>query len=342
MGCEVVENPKKTLKYFGNILRYTSTLLNQYHRNERVHVFIFRYLNDSKHLRVSLKYLIRDLLTILVCKTFNTKIIWLLHNINEETKSHYPMISKLRRMVVSSASERVLVTDPHLMEYALDYGINEEKLDWICFGTPERFAPDKSNIELRDRIEAFKEKFYKKGVKNVVVGLCVSEPAKKKAHYLYADSVVGMCRNHEDTCVVLVMVGKYPDGEKYQQARQRVENSPFILYIEEAFPVNEMYIADLIDFFYRSLADHSVAYTLYVACDLNKPVITHNVGALPIIVEREKIGFVVHGSIEDTSNITVALSAWNSDGSKQFLKERNWETAAKRLVNNIHMMGIQT
>ncbi len=59
-------------------------------------------------------------------------------------------------------------------------------------------------------------------------------------------------------------------------------------------------------------------------------------------VEREKIGFVVRGSIEDTSNITVALSAWNSDGSKQFLKERNWKTAAKRLVNNFHMMGIQT
>lgn len=341
LGCEVVKNPSKKLKYFSNIFWHARILLKQFFRKKKVHVFVFRYLNDSIYLRVSLEYLIRDLITVIVCKALNIKIIWFLHNIDRETKVRYPLISRMRRTLVSYASDRVLVTDPHLIEFALSNGIDEKKLDWICFGVPDKSIPDEQNLSLRSNIEKFKHCFYQKGFKKVVVGLCVSEPAKKKAHYLYADSIVGPCNEPEDICVILVMIGHYPEGVKYQDAKQRVKKSPYILYIEESFYVNELYIADHIDFFYRSLSDQSVAYTLYVACDLNKPVITHNIGALPQIVERENIGFVIRDKTHELSDIVISLAAWNSEGNKNFLKERTWKIAAERMLGNIKKAGVQ-
>ncbi len=341
LGCEVLKNPSQRLKYFSNIFWHARTLLKQYFLNKKVHVFVFRYLNDSHYLRVSLEYLMRDLVTVMVCKALSIRTIWFLHNIDRETKVHYPFISRMRRTLVSYASDRVLVTDPHLIEFALKYGIDEKKLDWICFGIPDKTLLDEQNLSLRSKIEDFKISFYKKGFKNVIVGLCVSEPAKKKTHYLYADSIVGPCNEPKDTCVILVMIGNYPEGDQYLEAKQRVKDSPFILYIEESFSVNELYISDHIDFFYRSLSDQSVAYTLYVACNLNKPIITHNIGALPLIVEREKIGFVLRDHKHEFSDILISLTSWNSEGNKNFLKERSWRIAAERMLDNIKKAGVQ-
>lgn len=341
LGCEVIRNPSQRLKYFSNIFWHARTLLKQFFLSKKAHVFVFRYLNDSNYLRISLEYLIRDLITVIVCKVLNTRMIWFLHNIDRETKVRYPLISRMRRTLVSYASDRVLVPDPHLIEFALNYGIAEKKLDWICFGVPDKAIQDEQNLSLKNDIENFKQSFYRKGFKNVVIGLCVSAPAKKKTHYLYADSIVGPCNDPENTCVILVMIGNYPEGDQYHDAKQRVKNSPYILYIEESFAVNELYISDHIDFFYRSLSDQSIAYTLYVACDLNKPIITHNIGALSRIVERENIGFVLRDHPHELSDIIISLAAWNSEGSKNFLKERSWRIAAERMLVNFKKAGVQ-
>lgn len=339
-GCEVVPNAKEQLKYFSNILWHARIILKQFFKGERVHVFVFRYLNDNKHLRVTLEYLIRDLLTIILCKLTNIKILWILHNIDKETIVHFPLICKIRRAMVSFASKRVLVTDPLLMNHALEHGIKKSRLDWTCFGIPPKNVLDERNIKLRKQIVDFKNSFRKEGIRHVALGLCVSEEAKKKVHYLYADSIVGKCKEREDACVVLVMIGKYPAGEEFQKAKQRINDSPYILYFDESFPVNEPYIADHIDFFYRSMTDYSIAYTLYVACDVGKPVFTQDFGALPEIIEQENIGFTLNGSPHTHSKIITSLESWSSGGSNTFLAQRNWKTGAERLLNNIHKTGI--
>ena len=140
-GCEVVPNAKEKLNYFSNILRHARIILKQFFAGERVHVFVFRYLNDNKHLRVTLEYVIRDLLTIILCKLTNIKILWILHNIDKETIVHFPLICKIRRAIVSLVSKRVLVTDPLLMNHALDHGFKKKKarLD-LLRSTPKEYA----------------------------------------------------------------------------------------------------------------------------------------------------------------------------------------------------------
>lgn len=339
-GCEVIPNAKANLKYFSAIFRHVRIILKQLYKRERVDVFVFRYLNDHKLLRATLQYLIRDLLTVILCKITNVKILWIMHNIDRETIVHFPLICKIRRAMVRFASKRVLVTDPHLMNYALEHGIKKNRLDWICFGIPSKKRLDDRNIKLKNQIVDFKNSFHKDGIRHVAVGLCVSKKAKKKVHYLYADSIVGRSEEREDACVVLVMIGKYPSGEKFHKAKQRVSDSPYILYIDESFPVNEPYIADYVDFFYRSMSDYSIAYTLYVACNVRKPVFTHDLGVLPGIIEKENIGFTLNGSPHELPKIFSSLESWSPDGSKTFLAKRNWKTGAERLLDNIYKSGI--
>jgi glycosyltransferase involved in cell wall biosynthesis len=339
-GCEIILNPTDRLTYLNTILRFARPLIRQYLLRKKIDVFIFRYLNDSKHLRVSLEFLLRDILTIILCKLINVRMIWLLHNIDKETIEHFPGITKIRRALVKLASSRVLVTDPLLIDYAVQYGIKRERVDWICFGRPVYGSPDLRNIRLHQQISDFKNTLRSRGMKNIITGLCVSAKADKKAHYLHADTIVGRCSHQGETCVILVLIGDFPEGGDFADAKKRAMESPWILLIEETFPVNESYIADQIDFFYRSMTDWSVAYSLYVASDQKKPVITHRHGALSDIVEKESIGYVIDDSETDIpAYIARSLSTW--DHQPAFLDIRSWETGAQRLNSTILKTGVK-
>jgi hypothetical protein len=310
-------------------------ILKGFVNRERVHLFVFRYLNDHRSYRRSLKYLIRDALIIVISNLVGTRILWLMHNVDRETVCHHPRLNRLRRMMIQKSAERILVTDPHLLSVAEDFGVSRKKLGWTCFGPPTPREVDLANKKLKKKISAFKAYLQSQGFASVYLGLCVSEPAKKKNHFLKAHTVVGKTDENRECCVGLVMVGKFPDGPEFEIAKKEVIASPFILYIEEPLPVNEAYIQDEIDFFYRSMTDQSVAYTLYVACKLEKPVFTHNTGALPVIVEKEGIGWVIRQEKDVPGFISRSLQNWNSLGSKKFLSKRNWHTGAINIYETI-------
>lgn len=311
-------------------------LTSGYFRKQPIRAFIFRYLYDSHSLYESSLFLIRDVLIILLCILLRVKIFWILHNIDRETQQYYPLLIRLRRKIISAVSRKIFVTDVHLVEVAINYGFNQKKIDWLCFGKPVREIPDQKNINLNKQISAFREFLRHNGSPRICLGLCVSEPAKKKTHYLSADSIVGKSTKPDGECVGLIMIGNYPKGREFERAKLRSMDSPYILLIEDSFPVNEPFISDNIDFFYRSLNDQSVAYTLYVAADIKKPVITHQHGALPVIIEREKLGFTITENEEDIpGRIAECISSWSSEGAKKFLKERSWKIGAKRLLNAI-------
>jgi hypothetical protein len=90
------------------------------------------------------------------------------------------------------------------------------------------------------------------------------------------------------------------------------------------------------------MTDYSIAYTLYVACDIKKPVITHNIGALADIVVNEKIGIAIHpGQPDILPLIQNCVEMWDPSNADRFLAVRNWETGAARLLDNIHKAGVK-
>lgn len=308
-------------------------LTSGFFKKKPIEAFIFRYLYDSVSLYESSLYLIRDILIVLLCKLLRVKIFWILHNIDRETQQYYPVLIRLRRKIISAASNRIFVTDTHLIEVARNHGFKQKKIDWLCFGKPERQMPDQKNISLNKQISAFREFLREDVNSNICLGLCVSEPAKKKTHYLNADSIVGKSTKTDRTCVGLIMIGNYPEGAEFERAKRRALESPYILLIEDTFSVNESLIAENIDFFYRSLSDQSVAYTLYVAADVKKPVFTHQKGALPLLIEKESLGFTIHNNETDIPGfINKSVSLWKPDGAEHFLESRTWEIGAARFI----------
>lgn len=328
-NCEIVHNGKK-------IYSPIIIIISGFFQGRKIHGFVFRYLNDNESLYESTLFFLRDFLTIFVCKILGVKIIWLMHNIDEETHHNHPILSRIRRKMVGLASNKIFVTDPNLVEVAERYGIKKKKLDWTCFGEIKRGELNQKNVELKEKIVCFKELLMRLGNSNIIIGLCVSEPAKKKNHYLRADSIIGKCEEDDDYCVGLVMIGNYPEGREFESAKERMTTTPYILLIEESFSVNEEFISEQIDFFYRGLTDQSVAYTLYVAAGLGKPMIVQNTGALPLIVDRENLGYVIDDKETGTPDKIVSyIQSWNPDYTQPFLKERSWEIGAKKLLQAI-------
>ena len=289
-------------------------ILKGFVKRQRVHLFVFRYLNDHRTFRRSLKYLIRDTLIILISNLLGTRILWVMHNVDRETVCYHPRLNRLRRMMIQKGAERILVTDPHLLPIAEDFGVSRNKLGWTCFGPPKPREVDLENKKLKKEIGQFREHLQSEGFDSVYLGLCASKAAEKKNHYLKAHTVVGASDENKKSCVGLIMVGNFPKGPDFEIAKEEVIDSPFILYIEQSLSVNEAYIQDEIDFFYRSMTDQSVAYTLYVACKLDKPVFTHNTGALPVIVEKEEIGWVIRTVRDVPGFISRNLQNWNPLG----------------------------
>lgn len=323
---EVVERESQSL------FSHLKIILLGFFNNRRIHVFLFRYLNDCASLYESSLHLIRDILIVALCKILQVKIFWILHNIDRETQQYHPILTGIKRKIIYLASKKVFVTDPNLVEVATEYGIEKEKIDWICFGKPPREAPDQKNIDLKKKIIAFKKQLQNHVNSTVYLGLCVSRPARKKLHYLKAPAIVGMSKIINQGCVGLIMIGKFPEGRNFDRAKRKAEKSPYILLIEDSFPVNEPLISNEIDFFYRSLNDQSVAYTLYVATDVKKPVITHREGALPILIEKEQLGFTIDENEEDVpDSIIRSIHSWKKEGAEKFLKIRSWKVAAERL-----------
>ncbi|NBB77074.1 MAG: hypothetical protein GVY02_06810, partial [Bacteroidetes bacterium] len=293
------------------------TILKGFVNRQRVHLFVFRYLNDHRTLQRSLKYLIRDALIILISNLLGTRILWVMHNVDRETVCYHPRLNRLRRMMIQKSADRILVTDPHLLPIAEDFGVSRDKLGWTCFGPPKPKKVDLENKKLKKEITQFREHLRSEGFDTVFLGLCASEAAVKKNHYLKAHTVVGASDEKKESCVGLIMIGNFPKGPEFEIAKKKVIASPYILYIEEPLCVNEAYIRDEIDFFYRSMTDQSVAYTFYVACSLEKPVFTHNTGALPVIVENEEIGWVIHTEKDIPGFISRNVQIWNPLGSKR-------------------------
>lgn len=326
---EVVERDKR---FFSHI----KILLLGHIKNNRIHAFIFRYLNDHKSLYESTLYFVRDLLIICICKLLSIKILWILHNIDRETKEHHPLLISLRRSFVQFASGKVLVTDPNLVEVAHKHGIKDEKISWLCFGKPLVKQADQKNVQLEKQIAAFKRKLKSNGVSKVYLGLCVSQPAHKKLHYLYADTIVGMTHDSQKSMVGLVFIGTFPEGPKFDDAKERIQKSPHILFLEDSFEVIEPYISAQIDFFYRSLSDQSVPYTLYIAANESKPMVTHDVGAQPLLIKREGLGLILDNMEKEIPRkIKDHVDSWSDEGSEQFLKERSWKIAATQLIRAI-------
>lgn len=323
----------KTLANTKSYIFTPAVLINQILRGEKIDAFIFRYLNDRKSYFKTIGNALTDILLIGVCYIKKIKVMWISHNVDKETYVYHKYLSDIRRKTISSCADKIFVTDPLLMDMFIRKGISSAKVDWISFGPPGEIKSNNKNKSLFDRIASFKEILAKQSKKQVLLGLCVSSPLPKFYHFLNATKLV-QDDPLSDYCIGLVLIGKMPEGKKFEIAREQIKSNSRILYIEDNFPVDEYKLKPLVDFFYRAVNDYSVPYTVFVAMSLQKPVLTDNLGFLPRLVEEYGIGATIPDPETRTADwFQQFLASWDPKNANKFLSQRSWKHGAQKIFS---------
>jgi glycosyltransferase involved in cell wall biosynthesis len=299
----------------------------------RPRAFIFRYLNDYKSSLKSFLIYLADLLTILLLKALNIKIIWLCHNVDKESVIHYPKINHKRRMLLKKHAHKVFVTDPLLVPHIKDcLQIEENRLDYTVFG-----EPDTENMD-DDRMLSFLEQLkhfhsQNKSGSKVLFGKCSSDPLPKKQHF---EKIPELIRQAEKVGYKLFMVVIRPktkwENPLSKETKDFLENDPRVLYIPGYVPIREKELKAYIDFEFIAYNDLSVPYTLYTASAAGRPIISMDIGFAAEAVAAYKIGFVLQQDFGNLNFILEKLKKQDNQYAEAFLKSHNWATGAERLL----------
>ena len=146
---------------------------------------------------------------------------------------------------------------------------------------------------------------------------CIGAPAKKSLHFdLISDFIKKLNKTSTNTWYAIV-IGKEIDVNKF------IYNVPF------KYVLNQDFIRNHADFYYRVIDDFSMSYSTYEAVHYKIPTITENFGILPHLINKYKIGVVVNSFNEDFKEIE--NFKYKDSRFDAFEKENNWEVAACKI-----------
>ncbi|NGM73072.1 glycosyltransferase [Sphingobacterium sp. SGL-16] len=291
-------------------------LLKQVFLGKKVKYFVFRYINDSNSLVLAYLRYISEIILINFCKLLNIQIWWLCHNVDKETTSFYPKITKLRRQNVLRNANQIFTTNKLLVPFAKQT-LKVENIDFLSLGyisgkLSEKFVSDeKINNQLRDWLHQ------KKG-KNVKFLFCIGSPADKATHFKLINSFILKLNNIDNIYRWYGVVVGHP-----------VNESKYIFNIPTKHYIDPKIILDFANYYYRVIDDYSISYSIFEAAEYNIPIITENYGILPDIIKYYKIGYVVESIEKFIESVGNEIAAENFN---KFRNDNNWNMAAKKIA----------
>lgn len=298
---------------------------------------VFRYLNDYPQLWKTALRLVSEAVCVLICWLLRVPIIWICHNVDQESASYYPAITWMRRTMMQRFARRIFVTDQLLVEKATEVlSSRRSEIDVITFG---QYIRDSLNADSHLFTRAVQERTIEWRTNSgangdvVMVGLCAGSPSKKMVHYGKIPELIenaGKCGFD----VRLVIAGPIGDFLKahHPDAYDFIINSDRVFFWDGFVPIAEHDIAPYIDFYWRAYADYSVPFSVYSAASVGKPILALDVGFLPIMVRNYRLGAVV---ARDMSNVGEALDyirSWSPDHAREFLSQHTWHGGAMSLM----------
>lgn len=285
-------------------------------RGKKLHIYVFRYLNDYPSFFKSALRLLSEVMVIIICRIWGITLWWICHNVDKESHANFPRISLLRRRLVGFYSKRIFTTSHLLNKYAALY-FNSSKISNISLGYIQGKVysdlSDKENTNANLSLWLEKQKMNK-----CKIIFCVGTLSTKVLHFDLISSLVELLNKADKTYnwrAVVVGVS--------------IPSSPHIYNIQYKHFVSSDIIQKYVDYYYRVMDDLSISYTLYEAAYFKKPTLTERYGFLPEIVSYYDIGFVI-----DRNDICSFLE-WekvnHEFGFSRFQNENNWREAAKTL-----------
>lgn len=301
-------------------------------KGKTINSYIFRYLNDRPNFISSFLRLIGDVLTIIFCKIFQIKILWILHNVDKESTQFYPSIIKWRRGILNVFASKIFVTDKLLINIAVNHKIKKEKLDYISFGFSKHNIDINESLRVGELLSSFrKDLLGKHSPKKINIGICISSNLSKFKHFeTVIDFVNSINRISKDELFAVFLYGILPSSLNSLNLKSAYENNIFIHYEEESKMIDEVYFKNEFDYVYRCLTDFSVPFSLYPSIYLEKPIITHNFGFLEQMVNYYNLGFVY----DLNSPKKIDFEKWDPKFSRDFMEDKGWNSSALKLLNS--------
>lgn len=316
----------------GSAIRAPWVLLKSALKGRRYDAYVFRYLSDYPGFLRTVSRTVSEFLVVVLSRILGVRILWILHNVDRESNENWPAIARLRRALISSSCHMAFVTDPLLLSAAIE---RYPKTTWAVatFGTEVTRSSDPAIVERVVRAaRLLRQELRDSGARDTSIGLCFTSMSPKCLHLRLFRRLLETGR-HQSFRIGVVFVGDFSVAEEWRRIGNEIEQEPNAHVIDCTGCLQESDVEEEFGFFYRSLDDLSVPYSLYRAASVGKPVITHDAGFCARIASEYKVGAI----IEDISSEGIAqfLSDWSSDRWSTFLKERSWSNGAKALADAV-------
>lgn len=295
---------------------------------------IFRYFNDHVNLIRSVLLAFNVFFTLCLCKVFKVKVFWFLHNINKETHEYYPNIIKAQRCLVGRHSSVIFVTDPLLIPVAKRYYPEwSSKFDFITFGAPNLSfsAQDTTDKEVIDLLKALKSK--KRD--NSFLLFCPTGAGDKYTHLHKATLLVNEAEKLGlDYKVVILGDLKGYLNQNPELAASLFSNDSITVFDDFRYYKAED-IEPYVDFYWRSLNDESVSFTLYEAASIKKPILTLNEGFMATAIDRYEMGTVLSLDMSNLAEAHASLLTWKSSKASEFFDSHSWSISVGNILKQL-------
>lgn len=294
---------------------------------------VYRYLNDYPSLLKTILRLLSEVLTVAICILMRIRVVWIAHNVDRESNAHHPLLSNVRRLLISRVAHRILVMDPLLVAHAREiFPAQSHKIGHTSFGPLGGLAEDGGTESwVLKEIEKFARRVRGEGMK-VHIGLCVGTPHPKKPHF---EDIPGLLDNAQSVGVELRMVVIGPVGEYLKTSNptvlERLRNDPRVLFLDGLIPVDEVELAPHVDFYWRVSLDLSIPLGVYTAATSGKPILTRRPGFLSEAVDHYGLGSVMKEDMSDLEAALRELERWTPTGAMEFVSTHTWRRGAEAI-----------
>jgi hypothetical protein len=303
----------------------------------RYDAICFRYLNDyPSFLRTTVRALV-ELVTILVARSFGTKIIWICHNVDKDSETYYPLINRLRRKWLVYFAKNVFVTDKLLIKHARRFlSIDEKKIKSTCFG---EICCSGFSSETEACISQISNWVAEKRVKmdEIKIGLWIGSSKDKVIEGLNDISML-MCglfeREGEQDNIAIVIVGEgWKLFKRYNYDLAVVmESLGSVFIVDEQLNLPTSLWSKYFDFVVKSLDDYSVSFTHYNAISNRLPIVTFNKGFGSEFVHGYNVGVLLDSYDIQSEELKFRI-ANGSFNFESFLRLNSWDSGASSLFD---------
>lgn len=298
-------------------------------KKQNVEGYIFRYLNDYPSLGKTVLRAFAEIATIILCKLFHIKIFWICHNVDRESDTSYPVISNLRRKIVSFFSKKIFVMDELLVSKATEiFPKYAYKIEDISFGILEERLIGNGDTTSSHFLEKQRE-VAQANNKKFLCTLCTgSLSSKKSLHFQYLIELINKA-SESDVHLCAIVAGNALEnlGQLLVADYRKVPN---ILVFDKYTTFSFEFIRANVDFYFRSYDDFSVPFTVYEAGTVGKPILAQDFKFLPHMLEHYDLGVVVDKNLE---GLPLALNRLSLDNFQfdTFFGLKRWSSLGEKL-----------